>query len=77
MNPAVFIGYIVLRWRKDYGWQIFDAVSLPSDTSEKFTTFYNEVTGKGSIFRLHGSFSIKPKRGLFVTQPHKLLVRNN
>jgi hypothetical protein len=67
----VITGTILMRWKPEYGWQVFDWIPA-SFTIEKpeFKVFYDSK-GKASLLRITATFKTKLRVRQFSKFPHR------
>lgn len=66
-------GTLVLRFRPDYGWQVFDWIPASLAIDKPALKVIHHSDGHASLLRITGSFDRAFRRKQFCRAPHKLM----
>jgi hypothetical protein len=72
-GEAMMSGTLVLRFRPDYGWQVFDWIPASFAIDKPALKIIRHRDGHASLLRITGSFARSFRRKQFCKAPHKLV----
>jgi hypothetical protein len=70
---VILSGTLVLRFRPDYGWQVFDWIPACCAIVKPEIRISYHSDGHASLLRITGSFDRAFRRKQFCRAPHKLM----